>query len=114
VILFTSGSIGDRSINEKDFGTIQRDKVQEMAKWADKLKEVQKHEREVIVTMVSANNHYAGFGPATSNAFRGMLGLNKVEWGIEKDMPSKVEFEEVRNHGKKPMKQTSLSDFIST
>jgi len=105
--------IGDRSINEKDFGTIQRDKVQEMAKWADKLKEVQKHEREVKVTMVAANNHYAGFGRATSNAFREMLGLNKVEWWIEKDMPSKVEFEEVRNHGKKPMKQTSLSDLIS-
>jgi uncharacterized protein YecE (DUF72 family) len=55
--------IGDRSINEKDFGTIQRDRIQEMAMWADRLKEVQKNERQVKVTMVAANNHYAGFGP---------------------------------------------------
>ena len=68
--------LGDRSIRETDFGTIQRDRVQEMAKWADRLKEVQKYERQVKVGLVAANNHYAGFGPSTSNAFREMLGLN--------------------------------------
>ena len=30
--------LGDRSISETDFCTIQRNRVQEMAKWADKLK----------------------------------------------------------------------------
>jgi uncharacterized protein YecE (DUF72 family) len=104
--------IGDRSIHERDFGSIQRDRIQEMAKWADKLKEIQKYERNVKTGMVAANNHYAGFGPSTSNAFREMVGLNPVEWGIDKDLPTKVEFEEVRDHKKRPVKQTSLSDFI--
>lgn len=54
-----------------------------MAKWAEKLKEGQKHERELKVTMVAANHHYAGFGPATPKAFREMLGLTQVNWGVE-------------------------------
>jgi hypothetical protein len=29
---------------------------------------------------MAANNHYAGFGPATANSFRKMLGLNEVVW----------------------------------
>jgi len=105
--------IGDRSISEKDFGTIQRDRAQEMIKWSDKLKEVQEYEKDVEKAMVAANNHYAGFGPETSNMMREMLGLKRVEWGIEKDIPRKVEFEEVRDNKIRPMKQTSLSDFIS-
>ena len=35
-----------------------------MARWADRLKEVQKYERHVKTALVAANNHYAGFGPA--------------------------------------------------
>ena len=85
----------------------------EMAKWADKLKEVQKYERHVKAALFVANNHYAGFGPSTSNAFREMLGLTQVNWGVEKEIPRKVEFEEVKDHKKRAMKQTSLSDFIS-
>ena len=83
-----------------------------MAKWVDRLKEVQKYERNVKMGMVAANNHYAGFGPSTSNAFREMLGLNPVEWDIDMELPTKVEFEEVRDHKKRSVKQTSLSDFI--
>jgi hypothetical protein len=29
---------------------------------------------------MAANNHYAGFGPATANSFRKMLGLREVVW----------------------------------
>jgi uncharacterized protein YecE (DUF72 family) len=32
--------IGDRSINEKDFGKIQKYRVMEMKKWSSKLKRV--------------------------------------------------------------------------
>ena len=32
--------IGDRTIDEKDFGRIQKDRVMEMKKWASKLKRV--------------------------------------------------------------------------
>ena len=65
--------IGDRSINEKDFGKIQKDKVMEMKKWSSKLKRVIKEEeagkgrggkrKSISLAIVSANNHYAGFGP---------------------------------------------------
>jgi uncharacterized protein YecE (DUF72 family) len=105
--------IGDRSISEKDFGTIQRDRAVEMLNWVNKLKQVQQYDRRVEVAMVAANNHYAGFGPATSNTFREMVGLQPVQWGIDKDLPTKIEFEDVRNQKRSAMKQTSLSDFPS-
>ncbi len=105
--------IGDRSINEKDFGTIQRDRAIEMLNWANKLKEVQQHEKDVETAMVASNNHYAGFGPETSNMFREMLGLNRVRWGDEKDIPRMVEYEEISKNKKRATKQTSISDFIS-
>jgi hypothetical protein len=41
-----------------------------------------------------------------------MLGLERVTWGEEKEIPRNVEFEEVKNHRQRAMKQTSLSDFI--
>jgi uncharacterized protein YecE (DUF72 family) len=104
--------IGDRSISEKDFGTILKNRASEMSMWSDRIKDIQEHERDVNVAMVAANNHYAGFGPETSNIFREMLGLERVTWGEEKEIPRKVEFEEVKDHGQRAMKQTSLSDFI--
>ena len=104
--------IGDRSISEKDFGTILKNRTSEMPMWSDRIKDIQEHERDVNVAMVAANNHYAGFGPETSNIFREMLGLERVTWGEEKEIPRKVEFEEVKDHGQRAMKQTSLSDFI--
>jgi hypothetical protein len=76
------------------------------------LKEVEQHEKDVRNAMVAANNHYAGFGPETTNMFREMLGLKRVEWGIDKDVSRKVEFEEVKNHRVTPMKQTSLSEYF--
>lgn len=69
--------IGDRSIDEKDFGTIQRDRLKEMEKWA---KVVKKVKEKVLRGMVPANNHYAGFGPATANEFRKMLGQPTAIW----------------------------------
>jgi hypothetical protein len=35
--------IGDRSIQEKDFGQIQIDRIAEMQKWAENIKNVQEH-----------------------------------------------------------------------
>ncbi len=68
--------IGDRSIDEKDFGRIHRDRLKEMRYWADELKKVGK----LKFGIVAANNHYAGFGPATSNEFRRMVGLPEALW----------------------------------
>lgn len=69
--------IGDRSIDEKDFGRIKRDRMREMEKWAGLLKNLP---NKVSFGIVAANNHYAGFGPATANEFRKMVGLPEVSW----------------------------------
>jgi uncharacterized protein YecE (DUF72 family) len=70
--------IGDRTIQEKDFGRIQIDRVLEMQKWADNIKTIE-NER-IKLAIIAANNHYAGFGPGTVNIFRNMLGLSEAKW----------------------------------
>ena len=69
--------IGDRSIDEKDFGEIQKDRTRELKMWADSIDRVRE---EAKFAIVAANNHYAGFGPATANSFRKMVGLKEVVW----------------------------------
>ena len=69
--------LGDRSIQEKDFGRIQTDRVLEMQKCADNIKAVQ--DERIKLAIVTANNHYAGFGPGTANVFRNMLGLPEAK-----------------------------------
>ena len=50
-----------------------------MKKWAGFLKRDREVEQEIInLTIVAANNHYAGFGPGTANTFRKMLDLSEV------------------------------------
>ena len=96
--------IGDRSIHEKDFGRIQIDRVLDMQKWAENIKAVQdEHAKFAIVT---ANNHYAGFGPGTANIFRNMLGLPEAKWedrGGEREQESTHDLD---------LKQSTLSDFL--
>jgi len=77
--------IGDSSIDEKDLGKIQKDRVMEMNKWSNKLKRVVKEQeaargRNINLAIVSANNHYAAFGPETANIFRKMFGLHPINW----------------------------------
>jgi uncharacterized protein YecE (DUF72 family) len=76
--------IGDRSIDEKDFGKIQKDRVLEMNRWANEIKNVERGKErgrkrnEVNLAMIATNNHYAGFGPGTANLFRKMVGLSEL------------------------------------
>lgn len=67
--------IGDRSIDDKDFGRIQKDRIKEMERWAALVKKLPS---KVQFGIVAANNHYAGFGPATVNTFRKMLGMKEA------------------------------------
>jgi uncharacterized protein YecE (DUF72 family) len=69
--------IGDRSIDQKDFGRIQKDRLKELRLWSHSLSRVKDKAKYAIV---AANNHYAGFGPATANSFRKMVGLKEVVW----------------------------------
>jgi uncharacterized protein YecE (DUF72 family) len=69
--------IGDRSIDEKDFGRIQKNRLKELKRWSN---EVNRLKDDIKFAIVAANNHYAGFGPATANSFRKMVGLKEAVW----------------------------------
>ena len=58
--------IGDRSIPNKQFGTIRKNKSDFIRKCAQKLMEIS----DIPLAMVMANNHFEGFGPATANTLR--------------------------------------------
>ena len=100
--------IGDRSIQEEDFGRIQIDRVLEMEKWADNINAIQ--DECINLAIVTANNHYAGFGPGTANVFRNMLGLSEAkwqdrEWGQEQE-------QQQQQYPTHDFKQRTLSDFL--
>ena len=112
--------IGDRSIDEKDFGKIQKDRISEMNKWAGRIKKVEKEKKggrgggegeEISLAMIAANNHYAGFGPGTANMFRSMVGLPEVSWTYQQQQQqttdSSLHFK--NQNGKR---QKRLTDFI--
>jgi uncharacterized protein YecE (DUF72 family) len=97
--------IGDRTIQEKDFGKIQKDRILEMKRWARFVKKAIEEHREINLAIVAANNHYAGFGPGTANTFRKMLDLSEVRW-------ENVEIPDTEMRTSSNTKQTSLSDFL--
>ena len=108
--------IGDRSIQEKDFGRIQIDRIKEMKKLARNFKDENKEGNlsGVKYAIVAANNHYAGFGTGTVNIFRQLLGLEEVKWGDEYVSKEDLEKDDDSNRNKRVIKtkQTSLSDFL--
>jgi len=67
--------IGDRSLTA--LGSVKIDRTAEMTKWAARLKEI---EGRVGQAFVLFNNHFAGYGPACADAFRGMLGMPRVDF----------------------------------
>lgn len=50
--------------------------MNEMKGWANEVKK----EEELSFAIVAANNHYVGFGLATANTFRTMVGLPAVSY----------------------------------
>ena len=108
--------IGDRSIQEKDFGTIQIDRVKEMKKVARIFRNSTDGGdlSRVRFSIVAANNHYAGFGPGTVNIFRQLLGMEEVKWGDEFNATSNLEEDNLSSKKRAiRTKQTSISDFLS-
>ena len=98
--------IGDRSVQEKDFGRIQLDRVLEMENWAEIIKTVE--DERTKLTIIAANNHYAGFGPGTANVFRNMLGLPEAKW---EDRGGDQQ-QEASPQDDVDVKQSTLSDFL--
>ena len=120
--------IGDRSIDEKDFGKIQKDRVLEMSNWAEQIKNVEggkeKGRRsEVRDAMIAANNHYAGFGPGTVNIFRNMVGMSELYWENQPQIEEQIQQQKEQekdypiNNSNIPMskktkkRQTSITEF---
>jgi uncharacterized protein YecE (DUF72 family) len=111
--------IGDRSLQEKDFGRIQKHRTPEMRKWVNRIKRAERNNGEegnkrLSLAIVAANNHYAGFGPVSANIFRRMVGLTEVEWeqnskGQQEISNSNSYVYDLKNK-KKP--QRTLTDFF--
>jgi hypothetical protein len=51
--------------------------LKELRAWSHS---VQRVKDKVKIVVVAANDHYAGFGPATANSFREMVGLKEAVW----------------------------------
>ena len=111
--------IGDRSLQEKDFGRIQKDRSPEMRKWVNRIKRAEKsieeENKRLKFAIVTANNHYAGFGPMSANIFRKMMGLKEVAW----DQIAKEQQQEISNSNSntsnlknKKKTQRTLTDFL--
>ena len=102
--------IGDRTIQEKNFGRIQKDRTSEMRKWSRQLLRVQKEDTKLNLAIVTANNHYAGFGPATANMFRKIIGLPEVNWIHTKKIREKHIYADPPPSSLD--KQSTISDFL--
>ena len=67
--------VGDREIAE--FTGVQRDRSQEMKKWASIVEEKAPKFEDGYIFF---NNHFAGFSPESANELRRLLGLIEVDW----------------------------------
>ena len=67
--------IGDRSIDERNFGKINKDRTKEMEIWSKILEDVDRKVDDIHTVIIAANNHYAGFGPMTAKLFADMRNL---------------------------------------
>ena len=88
----------------------------EMKKWASKVKRTIKEKgrrKSINLAIVSANNHYAGFGPGTANIFRKMVGLPEVTWSKEEDDKSYLHSSNTNVHQQHHSKQRTISDFMT-
>lgn len=73
--------IGDRTIPEAEFGRLQKDMTSQMKSWIEKLNKIQD---KIPHAMILANNRYEGFGPATANKLRLLLGLDELSFADKK------------------------------
>jgi uncharacterized protein YecE (DUF72 family) len=114
--------IGDRSIDERDFGKIQKDRIKEMQLWTEIFKDIQKNEKNVKTAIVAANNHYAGFGPMTVQLFANMLNLEnriksfpivefKIPFSLDSTIEDKQNFK-VYKQLRSKTRQTDISEFF--
>jgi uncharacterized protein YecE (DUF72 family) len=113
--------IGDRSINEKDFGKINKDRTKEMEIWSKILEDDDRKVKDLNMAIIAANNHYAGFGPMTAKLFAEMLNLKDhvrpfpvLDYKISCQEISTSEKENYRIYKQRYSKprQTDISEFF--
>ena len=104
--------IGDRTIQEKNFGRIQKDRTSEMRKWSRQLLRVQKEDSKLNLAIVTANNHYAGFGPTTASMFRKIIGLPEVHWINTNKIKEQHIYADTSPPSSLEDKQRTISDFL--
>lgn len=82
--------VGDRELTK--FEKIQRNQSETMKTWSQTLREVGDTVRERFIFF---NNHFAGFGPASANEFRRLMGLVELDWSglAESGGPQKTLFD---------------------
>ena len=74
--------VGDRKITE--FKETQRDQTEIMQSWKKALEDVDSSVKDRFIFF---NNHFAGFGPASVNEFRRLMGLVELDWTSLKGAP---------------------------
>jgi hypothetical protein len=119
--------IGDRSIREKDFGTIQRDRVSEINNWASEIKNVEggkergRSSGDVSLAMIAANNHYAGFGLGTVNIFKNKTELSwqdqehiqrQIQQAKQLEKEQQFNLTDTTSKGQKRKRQSSLTEYL--
>ena len=113
--------IGDRSINEKDFGKINKDRTKEMEIWSKILEDDDRKVKNLNMAIIAANNHYAGFGPMTAKLFSEMMNLKDhirsfpiLDYQILSNEISISEKENYRLYKQRYSKprQTNISEFF--
>jgi uncharacterized protein YecE (DUF72 family) len=72
--------VGDRDIAK--FGEVQKDQSEVTKTWSKALQEVGDEVKERFIFF---NNHFAGFGPASVNEFRRLMGLVERDWSDLKE-----------------------------
>lgn len=98
--------IGDRSILEKKFGRIVKDRTKEMTEFAKHIREIQNN-KTIHDIIIAFNNHFAGFGPQSVNDFLKILNEPQIIWNNDiKNYDNNNSSTHLRNNS-----QTSLSDY---
>jgi uncharacterized protein YecE (DUF72 family) len=97
--------IGDRSISEKDFGMIVKDRRKEMLEYVKKVRETQNENSNINDVLIAFNNHFAGFGPQSVNDFLNLMNMSEIDWKTELES---YENNSAQSNGRH---QASMSDF---
>ena len=114
--------IGDRSIDERDFGKIKKDRTKEMQLWIDILTDIQKNEKDLKNAIIAANNHYAGFGPMTAKLIAEMMDWKnhirpfpvvdyKIPFSLDSTNEAKQNFK-IYKQLRSKTRQTDISEFL--